>query len=204
MPRLPTIRVIGSQDISLTMTFCCEGVSVAISCSPHSASAAHEIEDVHRHALVSTSPPLGVAGGQRPALAPPFRLDVVLGLDVALAEVPHHRPVHVLRDAGGPASPLVLVHERHELVGEAGHRAGHADTADVRASADAVDPAAVRDVALDHGALAPELDQATVVVSVLGRVLALLREAGAVAALADGAPEQPLRPQRLVELGRRG
>src|SRR5450755_588993 len=202
MPRLPTIRVIGSQDISLTMIFCCEGVSIAISCSPHSASAAHEIK-VTATLFPLPSPPLRVAAGQGPAPAPPFGLDVVLGLDVALAEIAHHRPVGVFRDPGRPPAPLVLVHERHELVREAGHRAGHADTADVRAAADAVDPAAIRHVALDHGSLAAELDQAAVIVSVLGRVLALLGEPGPVAALTDGAPEQPLGPQRLVELRRR-
>ena len=97
----------------------------------------------------------------------------------------------------------VLVHERHVLVGEAGHRAGHADAAHVRAAAVAVDPAADRDVALDDRALAAELDQAAGVVAVLGREVALLGEAGAVAALAHGPPEQPLRPQRLVELRHR-
>ena len=58
-------------------------------------------------------------------------------------------------------------------------------------------------VALDDRALAAELDQAAVVGAVLGREVALLVEAGAVAALVHRAAEQPLRPQLVVELGRR-
>ena len=123
--------------------------------------------------------------------------------DVAVAQVADDRAVAELHDRRGGGAALVLVHERHELVREAGHRARHADAADVRAAADAVDPAAHRHVALDHRPLAAELDQAAVVGAVLGRELALLGEAGAVAALAHGAPEQPLRPQRLVQLRRR-
>src|SRR5262245_2233629 len=42
-----------------------------------------------------------------------------------------------------------LVHERHELVRETRHGASDADAADVRAAADAVDPAALGHVALD-------------------------------------------------------
>src|SRR5262249_21950385 len=45
-----------------------------------------------------------------------------------------------------------FVHERHELIREAGHRASDADTADIRAAPDAVDPAPLGDVALDDRA----------------------------------------------------
>ena len=98
-----------------------------------------------------------------------------LCLDVAVAEVADHRADREPLDVRGQAARRVRVHERHVLVGEAGHRAGHADPADVRAAAVAVDPAADRDVALDHRALAAELDEAARVVAVLGRELALLR-----------------------------
>src|ERR1700757_2852564 len=103
MPRLPTIRVIGSHDISLTRTFCCEGVSVAMPISSNSRFPGSD----RCH-----SPALAVAGAQRSAASPPRRFDVVLGLDVPLAEVTDHRSVDVLGDAGGPATPLVLLHER--------------------------------------------------------------------------------------------
>src|ERR1700736_5040859 len=44
MPRLPTIRVIGSQDISLTITFCCVEVSIAMCSSPDSAFSRDEVQ----------------------------------------------------------------------------------------------------------------------------------------------------------------
>ena len=90
------------------------------------------------------------------------------------------------------------VHERLELVREAGHRAADADAADVRAAAHAVDPAALGHVALDDRAPAAELDQA-LGLAVLGGELALLVVAAAVAALVHGRAEEPLGPQRLVE-----
>jgi hypothetical protein len=64
-------------------------------------------------------------------------------------------------------------------------------------------PAAQRHVALDHRALAAELDQAAVVGAVLGGEVARLVERGAVAALVRGAAEQGHRPPGVVELGHR-
>src|SRR6185295_3763284 len=90
-----------------------------------------------------------------------------------------------------------LVHERHELVGEAGHRAADADPADVGTAAHAVDPAALGHVALDHRAPAPELDDA-LGRAVLGREVPLLVVAGPVTAFVDGVAEQPRRAQGLV------
>src|ERR1700761_5254712 len=184
MPRLPTIRVIGSQDISLTTTFC--PVSTAMS-------------SLQSHAAVAVnggrlSPPLLIAGGQCVATTPPLRFDVEVGLDVALAEESDDRAVGELHDVRGHAAPSILVHERHVLVGEPGHRAGHADAADIGAAADAVDPAAHRHVALDHRSLAPQLDQAPVIGAVFGGEVTLLGKPGTVAALAHRATEQPLGP----------
>src|SRR4029079_2893920 len=107
-----------------------------------------------------------------------------LVLDVAVAEVTNHRAHHEPLEIRCRGAPAVGVHERHVLVGEARHRARHADPADVRAAAVAVDPAADRDVALHHGSLAAELHQAARVVAVFGGELALLGPAAAVAALA--------------------
>ena len=53
-----------------------------------------------------------------------------------------------------------LLQERHELVRKSRHGAADADAADVGATADAVHPAALRNVAVDHGTPAPELDDA--------------------------------------------
>src|SRR6185369_12262243 len=95
-----------------------------------------------------------------------------------------------------------LVHERHELVREARHRAGDADAADVRTAADAVHPAALRYVAVDDRPPAADphlaLRRAVVVAEVR-----LLVVPGAVAALVDGLAEEPLRPQLVVERNRR-
>ena len=130
-----------------------------------------------------------------PGLAP-------LGLLVdGLVGDPPQPPDHGAVDAAGrrghpPAGRLV--HERHELVGEARHRAADADAADVGAAADAVDPAPLGDVAVDHRAPAAELHDA-LGRAVLGGEVALLVVAGPVAALVHGGPEEPLRPQLVVE-----
>src|SRR5881398_247725 len=107
MPRFPTIRVIGSQDMSTTL--------------PASGLTRSRVA----MAAASSVAPAGlVAGGDR---------------------------------RGQPAAGR-SVHERHELVGEAGHRAADADAADVRAAADPGHPAALRHVAVHDGAPAPGLD----------------------------------------------
>src|SRR6478672_13783327 len=179
MPRLPTIRVTGSQAISTTSVF--------------------EVEVFRGSVMVIVvlpSPGLLVAGLELAALGPPARFLVQrLGGD---APKPLDGPAV---DRAAPRRELRarrLVHERHELVREARHRAADADAADVRAAADAVDPAALRHVALDDRAPAPELDDA-LGGAVLRREVTLLVVAGAVAALVDGGAEQPARPQRLVE-----
>src|SRR5262245_44223785 len=62
-----------------------------------------------------------------------------------------------------------LVEQRglHELVGETGHRAADAHSADVGAAAHAADPAAFADVAVDDWPPAAELDEALVGSSLL-------------------------------------
>src|SRR4029077_17794606 len=97
------------------------------------------------------------------------------------AQSADHGAVHRAR-RGGDLRPGRLVHEGHELVREAGHGAGNADAAHVRAAAHAVDPAALGHVALDHRAPAAELDQA-LGRTVLGSELAFLVVAGPVTAL---------------------
>src|SRR6266542_4539343 len=128
------------------------------------------------------SPGLLVASEQFVALHPPLGL-VVKGLRGEAAEGLDDRPVEAARRRRDPRARR-LVHERHELVGEAGHRAGDADPADVRAAADAVDPAALGDVALHHRAPAAELDQA-LGRAVLGGEVALLVIAGPVTSLVN-------------------
>src|SRR6185295_235093 len=173
MPRLPTIRVIGSHAIS-TSPLASLVLVVAIGLPPLTLVAGRELR--------AGCPPLRFLvdglGGDAPQPA-----------DRAAVDAARHR-----RDARAGR----FVHERHELVGEAGHRAPDADAADVRTPTDAVDPAALGYVALHHRAPAPELHDA-LRRAVLGREVALLVVPGAVAALVHGGAEQPLRSQRVVE-----
>src|SRR5580700_4015447 len=130
----------GSQVISVS-----SGVSPAPPDSPYSS------------AVIVCSPRLLVAGAEFGALHAPARF-LIRRAGGETAEAAYDRAVHA---AGGrrDARPGRLVHERHELVGEPGHRAGDADAADVRAAAHAVDPAALGHVALDHWSPAAQLDQ---------------------------------------------
>src|SRR5689334_19794669 len=117
MPRLPTIRVIGSQAMSTIL--------------PASGwtSSRRAIG-----ALLSVAPAGLVAGGQAVLGVPPLRLLVhrAVGDPAQAAD-----QLAVARgQRGGQAAAGRRVHERHELVGEAGHRAADADAADVGAAAD--------------------------------------------------------------------
>src|SRR6266702_5336888 len=178
MPRLPTIRVIGSQAISTTpvsSTVVIAHPSGTEGSRPRApARPSSPVLLITAQELVAPFPPLGLLVG-RLCRESPQRAD--------------DRAVERARGGRDPGTGR-LVHERHELVGEAGHRAGDADPADVRAAADAVDPAALGDVALHHRAPAAELDQA-LGRAVLGGEVALLVIAGPVASLVHGRAEQP-------------
>src|SRR6478672_6599795 len=175
MRRLPTILVIGSHAISTTSPDWF--LVVAMTVRP-------------------PSPGLRVAGQQRVALLAPLRL-LVDRVHRDAAQPADHRAVQ-RAGARGHLAARRLVHEGHELVGEAGHRAGDADAADVGTAPDAVDPAPFRHVALHDRAPAAELDQA-LRGAVTGGELTLLVVPGTVAALMHRGPEQPARPQRLVQ-----
>src|SRR5882672_5159392 len=164
MPRLPTILVMGSQVISV------------------SSGAA---------SVVIASPRLLVAGAEFGALHAPLRF-LVQGAGGIATEAAYHRAVHTARGRRHGRARR-LVHERHELVGEAGHRAGDADAAHVGTAAHAVDPAALGHVALHNRAPTAELHQ-TLRRAVLVRELALFVVAGPVAAFVDGRLEQPAGP----------
>src|SRR3954451_22788786 len=156
MPRLPTILVIGSQDMSTSWP--ASGVTfsrVAMVCG-----------------LLLVAPPRGVARGQLIAGVTPLRL-LVDRLVGHAAELADHGPV----DAGDrrrqrPARRLV--NERHDLVGEAGNGAADADAAHVGAPADAGHPAPLGDVAVHDRPPAADLHQALGGVVVLGEVALLV------------------------------
>src|SRR3984885_9000226 len=189
MPRLPTILVIGSQAISTSPD---AGSWVVVIASYLSSSAGRPANRPRR----PVSPGLLVARQEVVALGPPLRLGIGR-LGGEAAQRADHGPV---QHAGGARHPRAgrLVHERHELVREARHRARDAVAADVRAAADAVDPAPLGHVALHDRAPAAELHQA-LGRAVLGGEVTLLVVAAAVAALVDRGAEQPLRPQGLVQ-----
>src|SRR5215468_11515543 len=160
MPRLPTIRVTGSQFISTSLP----GAEVAV------AMASPPIN----------SPLRLVAGRELAAGSTPLRF-LVERVDGPSAQRADHRAVEAARRRRDAAAGR-LVHERHELVGEARHRAADADAADVGAAADAAHPAALGHVAFHHRTPAAELDDAFRR-AVFLREVALLVIAGAVAAL---------------------
>src|SRR5262249_11373662 len=82
------------------------------------------------------------------ARMPPLRLPVD-GAAGNVAQTSDHPAVD-----GGPCRGYLaagwFVHERHEFVREAGHGAADADAADVRAAANAVDPAPFWHIALHY------------------------------------------------------
>src|SRR3954467_6634032 len=114
MPRLPTMRVIGSHDISrtsLSSVSVCAGASWIL-------------------VIAGSSPVLLVAGRELALVAPlGFLLD---GLHRDATQPANDRAVAPDR-RGGDLAARGFVHERHELVGEARFGAADADAADVRA-----------------------------------------------------------------------
>src|SRR5262245_15097375 len=144
MPRLPTMRVIGSQFISTSLL-----VSAVAMVAPLSTPAVSVVAGLQLRSI---------AGVELSALVAPARL-LVEGLDREVAQRPDDGAVNLAGLGRHPRSRR-LVHERHELVGEAGHRAADADAADVGAAADAAEPAALGHVALHDRPPAAELDDA--------------------------------------------
>src|SRR5918994_6991587 len=129
-----------------------------------------------------------VAGGELPLVVAPlgFLVDRLVGY---APEPPDHGAVdfgHGSRERRARR----LVHERHELVREAWHRAADADAAHVRAAADPVHPAPLGHVAVDDGAPAADLHLALGRVVVEGEV-ALLVVGGPITALMNRLPKEP-------------
>src|SRR3954452_25411843 len=124
-----------------------------------------------------------VARCQLRSVVPPLRF-LVHGLVGDPAQLLHQRSVGAA-DRRRQATARRRVHERHELVGEAGHRAADADAAHIRTASDSGHPAALGDVAVHDWAPAADLHEALRRVVVL-REVTLLVVAGAVAALVNG------------------
>src|SRR5882757_7351551 len=165
MPRLPTIRVIGSHDMSTRVLG-----SFLVCWGPGTVVVIEFCLSVRAHL-----PGALRSRGQFLARMPPLRL-LVDGLAGDVAQIANHRPIEARRGRGYLAARW-LIHEGHELVGEARHRASDADAADVRAASDTVDPASLRHVALDDWTPAAKLHNAFRR-PILGREIALLVVAG--------------------------
>src|SRR5665648_120829 len=113
MPRLPTIRVIGSHDMSTMFpasgwTFSRTAISVLLSLPPSVGSGSDLVARV-------------VAGGER--VTPVAPLGLLAHRLVGDAPQPADHRAVALRQGRGQGAAGRLVHEGHELVGEAGHRA---------------------------------------------------------------------------------
>src|SRR3990170_272374 len=166
------MRVIGSQDISTR--FLASGLT--------SSRIATYLP------LPLVRPTRVVAGRELLLVVAPLGLFVDRRVGYA-AQLPDHVPVG-LAEGRRERAARRLVHERHELVREARHRAADADAADVRASPEPVHPTPLGHVAVDHGPPAADLHLALGRVVVHGEV-ALLVVAGPVTALVDRLPEEP-------------
>src|SRR6478752_7344087 len=118
------------------------------------------------------------AGGQRAAPVSPLRF-LVKGSHGHPAQGADRGPVRA-GGGGGKFATRWFVHEGHELVREAGHRAADADSADIGAAAHPVDPATFGHIAFDDRTPAAELDDA-LRGAVLGGEITLLVIAGTVA-----------------------
>src|SRR3712207_5177904 len=118
--------------------------------------------------------------------------------DVGYAPEPPDHGAVGLGHGGGERRARRLVHERHELVREARHRARDADAAHVRAAADPAHPASLWHVAVDYRSPAAYLYLALGRVVVKGEV-ALLVVGCPVTALVDRLPEEPRGPELVVE-----
>src|SRR3954465_781753 len=119
MPRLPTIRVIGSHDISTSLLFWA-GASRLGSVTVAKVSLLFLARAIVGRGMV--------AGGKLVAAVAPLRL-LVGRLVGHRPQVADDTAVNV-DEGGGHDRAGRLVHEGHELVGEAGHGTSDADAAD--------------------------------------------------------------------------
>src|SRR5277367_3110273 len=135
IPKLPTIRVIGSQFISTRLRFFW-GTSGRVS---GNVAMAFSFRLVGRWTIAS--------GQFRPAV-PPSRFFVQRGIGNAA-----HGSDETAIGANHVRRKLCswwLVHKRHELVGKAWHGASDADSSHIRTPTNAALPAALGNIAIDN------------------------------------------------------
>src|SRR5579871_2515734 len=95
-----------------------------------------------------------------------------------------------------------LIHERHELVWEAGHGAPNTDAANIRAPSDSCHPPALGHVAVDHRSPASEFHNALRRTVHLSEI-ALLVVTGSVTTVVHGGTEEPGRTQLVIQRNHR-
>src|SRR5262245_37489552 len=101
-------------------------------------------------------------------------------------------------DPGGHPAPRRFIHEGHKLIRESRHCAADANSPNVRAAADAADPAALRHVAFDYRSPAADLDQAFWR-AVFSREIALLVISCSVTTFMHRLTEEPSWAQLLIQ-----
>src|SRR5262245_6235685 len=94
-------------------------------------------------------------------------------------------------NAGRDLTSRWFIHERHKLIGKAGHGAANADAANVRTSANSSHPAALGHITLDYRAPAANFDK-TFRRAILLCEVSLLVVPSAVTAFMDSLTEKPL------------
>src|SRR5262245_30741456 len=129
MPRLPTMRVMGSHAISTSWPgsrLTCDGSGMIVVIRLRFLNALHpkarQRNDQHL-------PGASRSGFEFRAGVPPARL-LVDGASGDVAQAADHRSVQA-RGRAGKLAARGLIHEGHKLVGEAGHGATDADSADI-------------------------------------------------------------------------
>src|SRR6185312_1957403 len=176
MPRLPTIRVMGSQFMSTSVRFPfwpAKEVSVVTAiCSVLS----HSIPVSRGH----------ITCGESRSFVAPFGLSITAVICDGTQRT-DHRAVYAYR-ARRQFRAWRFVHKRHELVWESWHRAADANAADIRAAANASHPTPLRYVAVDHWPPAADFDQA-LRRTVFMREIALLVITSAIASFMHCLPE---------------
>src|SRR6266566_8435169 len=155
MPRLPTMRVIGSHDIS---TSCDGGVGLSsrLTCVAIMLSPLFGLLYVDVVSL--PSPSWLVTRGQLSTGMSPGRF-LVERVIRQLAETPQGSAPDA-HDSRREFRPGRLIHKWHEFVGKSRHGTANADATHIGTASDTIHPASLGNVAVHHRSPATQLHQA--------------------------------------------
>src|SRR5258708_11604191 len=157
IPRLPTMRVMGSQFMSTRLRFFSSSSGMVSGNVAMAFVLFRIVRRLFSKWLEGVRAFWPIPSGKLWAIVAPlgFLVDGRVG---NAAQCTNHAAV-TADERGGEHTSGRLVHERHELIGKARHGAPDADAADVGTATDAAHPAALRDVAVYDRAPAAELDE---------------------------------------------